>query len=107
MCYIGSNIIIKPKIGDGGINIKIINYEKYKTIEKDNNYVYMEYINHKRYYVGHFLVRNGKIIKKIYFAKDNNIDLFIQKGKLCDYEILNEIIIDYNKIDDSIFHIYN
>jgi hypothetical protein len=67
----------------------------------------MEYINHKRYYVGHFLVRNGKIIKKIYFAKDNNIDLFIQKGKLCDYEILNEIIIDYNKIDDSIFHIYN
>ena len=53
-------MIYKPNVSYGGIGIKIIN-----KIIYDKNIIISKYIKHKKNYVGHFLVLDGIIQRKI------------------------------------------
>ena len=87
---------IKPNKGSGGANIKIINNIDYNNLPKNSTIT--KYIEHDIYYVGHFLILNGKIIDKVYFYNTNNDKNLIKKGKIIDYKVTEEL-----SLDDSIF----
>jgi predicted ATP-grasp superfamily ATP-dependent carboligase len=115
--YINDSIILYPKMiqkvntecGGNGIsiiditnildkNITIL-YILYNVPCIKTNQIIQKYIQHEVYYVGHFLVLNGIIYNKIYFASNNNKnDIFIKKGSITNYDIQENI-----SIDDSIF----
>lgn len=87
-----NKFIIKPNEGNCGYNIKIVN----KIIPKENHII-QEYIDHTIQYVGHFLVFNGIIIKKVYFFS-NHLANEIKKGRIMNYQVLENL-----NLDDSIF----
>jgi predicted ATP-grasp superfamily ATP-dependent carboligase len=91
--------ILKQNYGSSGNGIKIIN--NISEIPVDDKIVVSEYIDHYIYYVGNFVVKNGKILNKIYFFQYNYKKNFIKKGEIYNpYMIRN--LNKYN-VDDSIF----
>lgn len=64
------------------------------NVDYGKNCLIQKYIEHTEYYSGHFLVLNGKIIKKIYFKANNNDKHLIKKGAITDYEILDKLDCD-------------
>jgi predicted ATP-grasp superfamily ATP-dependent carboligase len=86
-------MIKKPNYGYGGFDVSIV----YDLIpEKDC--VISEYIDHTQYYTSHHLVKNGEILYKCFFTTHNDIENFIKKGAINDYDILYSL-----NIDDIIF----
>jgi hypothetical protein len=91
--FINNNIddnfkkIQKPNNLCASINIYIINKINFDL----KNIVVSKYHDHIEFYVGHFLIKDGIIIKKIYFKTFNNIKNYIQKGSIKNYNILNNI----------------
>ena len=77
----------------------------YILYEKENlpNRVISKYIDHTVYYVGHFIVKNGQIIKKIYFRTHNNDPLLIKCGAITDFDILNNLGLYNDDIYSNIF----
>jgi predicted ATP-grasp superfamily ATP-dependent carboligase len=79
--------IIKPNIGFGGTNCKII-YDIPPLL--NNKVVITKYHEHNIYYVGHFLVKEGIIIKHIYFQSEEfNDPDYIKKGSIIKYNTLS------------------
>jgi len=91
---IHNKFIIKPNKGFAGANIQIINNIDYNNLPK--NSIITKYIEHAGlsdfvykiahvlddiYYVGHFLILNGKIIDKVYFYNTNDDKNLIKKVK--------------------------
>jgi len=93
-----NNFIVKPNIGCGGNDIKIINKIDYNNLPK--NSIINKYIEHDTYYAGHFLALNGKIINKVYFYNTNNAKNFIKKGKIINYKVTEKLL---DIVDDLIF----
>ena len=94
-------LILKPAIDYGGNNIKIVN-KNYIDREKDErDIVISEYIYHKNYFTGHFLIIDGIIIKNIILTSSNEDEnkINIKCGPITNYTIFTDIY------DDSIFHI--
>lgn len=85
-----NNFIVKPNIGCGGNDIKIINKIDYNNLPK--NSIINKYIEHNTYYAGHFLILNGKIIDKVYFYDTNNDKNFIKKGKIINYKVTEKLL---------------
>jgi hypothetical protein len=90
-------LIQKDNYGFSSHNIKIV----YNIELNLKNHIIQKYIEHKDYYVGHFLVLNGIILDKIYFYSNNNKNKNgILKGAIQNYQIKNNIKGDtiFNKI---------
>ena len=89
-------LIQKDNYGNSANNIKII----YDIELNFKNHIIQKYIEHKEYYVGHFLVLNGIILNKIYFYSNNKNENGILKGAIQNYQIKNNIKGDniFNKI---------
>lgn len=77
------NMILKPNCDSGGYGIKIIN----KIDITLKNVIISKYVEHTKYHVGHFIIKNGKILKKIYFSTSNDEKLFIKCGNIENYTI--------------------
>lgn len=92
--------ISKPNELNGGVGILIIN----KKIPKENHTI-QKYIDHSIQYVGHFLVYNGIIIKKIFFFC-NHEENEIKKGSIKNFSILEELSVN-ESIFDNIFYNLN
>lgn len=92
-------LIQKRNISAGGCHINIV----YNIAKDLKNYVISKYIEHIRYYVGHFLILNGKIIKKIYFYSEDPLKNGIKCGQIKNYIITSELHID-DSIYDKIFY---
>jgi predicted ATP-grasp superfamily ATP-dependent carboligase len=94
--------IQKPNYGSGGEKIKII-----KNLIFTKNTIVTKYHEHTIYYVGHFLVKSGIILKQIFFMSSTNCNSqiipmqnkidFILKGNITNYDIMD------NVFDDEIF----
>jgi predicted ATP-grasp superfamily ATP-dependent carboligase len=93
-----NKFIIKPNKGCSGNDIKIINKIDYNNLPK--NSIINKYIEHDIYYVGHFLILNGKVIDKVYFYNTNDDKNLIKKGKIIDYKVTEKLL-----LDDSIFNL--
>lgn len=93
-------MIIKPNNGYAANGIKII----YKLTQKRNS-VISKYIQHTTFYFSHFLVINGKILKRIHFSAQTNNPNFIKKGALLNYNIVTMPTND--NIFDKIFEKLN
>jgi predicted ATP-grasp superfamily ATP-dependent carboligase len=96
-------LIQKPIIGCGGFYNKILN-----KFEKEKNIIVSEYIEHKQYFMGHFIVYKGKILNKVFFFTSNDNNNFIKRGPITNYKITKELDINIdididNAIDDKIF----
>ena len=90
--------IIKPNCDNGGQNIEIIVDNKIKK-----NHVISKYIQHNRFYTGHFLIKNGIIIHKVYFFSYTIDENYIQRGAIQNYQIKYNINDDiFNKIFEKI-----
>jgi predicted ATP-grasp superfamily ATP-dependent carboligase len=87
-------IIKKPNSNSGAVGISLNNSINYNS----KNCVYQKYISHDCYYVGHFLVLNGIIHKKIYFSSNNDNEKLIKCNNITNYKINEKL-----KIDDDIF----
>jgi len=83
-------MIQKPAFGHSSIGIKIVS-----EIEPLENIVVSEYIDHEKYYAGHHLVKNGKIIKQIFFERTTDCENFIERSCLRNFNVVD--------INDSIF----
>lgn len=59
--------IVKPLIGSSGAGISVINHPSMIKMLK-SNVIISEYIDHDRYWVGHFLVLDGKILYRVFFT---------------------------------------
>lgn len=91
----GTLLIEKPIINSGGIGVCHVN-----KIELKSGIIVQEYIQHKRYYVGHFLVNMGVIVKRVYFKSGENKNMrLIKRGGIKEYEVMEELL----GIDDNIF----
>ncbi len=87
-------MIKKPNDNYGGKGIEIIN--SFSTSLKEH--IVQEYIEHKEYYCGHFLVLNGVIISKIYFKSSHKFDNGIKLGNMINYNVIEKL-----DINDDIF----
>jgi len=89
-------LIKKENYGNSANNIKIV----YNIEPNLKNHIIQKYIEHKEYYVGHFLVLNGMILNKIYFYSTNKNENGILKGAIQNYQIKKNILNDtiFNKI---------
>jgi len=91
--YISNNIdeeqkIQKPNSDYSGKGIIITNHVNSHL----KNIVVSKYHEHSFYYVGHFLVKNGKILKQIVFkSSQNNDKKFIKRGNITDFTIFEKI----------------
>lgn len=85
---LGTNrkMIKKRAIGFGGTGVSIIQ----KLDIRENNFVVSDYINHKEYYSGHFLVHNGEILKQIFFRGHNDNPNLIRRGPITKYDTLTK-----------------
>jgi predicted ATP-grasp superfamily ATP-dependent carboligase len=92
-----NKLIIKSNKGYAGENIKIIYNIDYNNLPK--NSIITKYIEHNVYYVGHFLILNGKVIDKVYFYNTNDDKNLIKKGKIIDYKVTEKLL-----LDDSLFN---
>ena len=95
-----NKFIVKPNKGYAAINILIINNIDYNNLPK--NSIITKYIEHDIYYVGHFLILNGKVIDKVYFYNTNDDKNLIKKGKITDYKV-TENLLSNDSIFDMIF----
>ena len=110
-----NKFIVKPNKGYAAINILIINNIDYNNLPK--NSIITKYIEHAGlsdfvykiahvlddiYYVGHFLILNGKVIDKVYFYNTNDDKNLIKKGKITDYKV-TENLLSNDSIFDMIF----
>ena len=98
----GIKMILKPNNAFGGKGIKII-YELPLNIK---NHIIQKYIEHTEYMVGHFLVLNGVIQKKIYFISSHQCNNGIKCGRIVNYIVKDTINIDDN-VFDKIFYNLN
>ena len=92
-------LIQKDNYGNSSTNIKIV----YDIEINLKNHIIQKYIEHKAYYVGHFLVLNCIILNKIYFYSTNknvNGSIFNKIFKNLDYSgfACSDFIINSNKI---------
>ena len=89
-------LIQKDNYGNSASNIKIV----YNIEPNLKNHIIQKYVEHKEYYVGHFLVLNGIILNKIYFYSNNKNENGILKGAIQNYNIKQNITNDtiFNKI---------
>lgn len=88
-------LIQKPNTGCGGTGITIV-----KHIDTTlKNHIVSQYIEHKTYYVGHFLVKKGIIYEKIFFCSSHPYINGIKTGRTINYTVLPELL-----VDDSIFN---
>lgn len=90
----GIKMIQKPNVSCGGEGISIV--YKLNTALKDS--IVSRYIEHKEYYVGHFLVLNGVIYEKIYFCSSHPYSDGIKKGRTINYEVKTRL-----PVDDTLF----
>jgi len=96
-------MIFKIPKSYGGIGSKIVNHVNH--VDKVENAIISEYIDHKEFYTGHFLIFNGKIKQQIYFkSSTNDSHNYIQRGSISDYTIkTREEIGECLSIFDGIF----
>jgi predicted ATP-grasp superfamily ATP-dependent carboligase len=87
-------MIQKPNVNCGGKGITIV--YKLNTALKD--IIVSRYIEHKEYYVGHFLVLNGVIYEKIYFCSILPYSDVILKGRTINYDVKKTL-----PVDDTLF----
>lgn len=91
-------LIEKPAIGYSSNHIFIVD-----RLHKRPNTIVSQYIDHEEFYTGHMLVRNGIIIKQIYFkGSTRNIPNYIQRGMIRDYTVL-EVLDVSTDIFEKIF----
>jgi predicted ATP-grasp superfamily ATP-dependent carboligase len=88
-------LIQKPNTGCGGSGITIVDHIDISL----KNHIISKYIEHKTYYAGHFLVNQGTIYEKIYFCSSHPYDNGIKTGRIINYTVLPELL-----LDDSIFN---
>ena len=93
-------MIFKPNTGYYGNGIKIIHDFDPNSDEMKNVSV-SKYIDHTSHYLGHFVVKNGKILAKSYFKASNPLN-YIKKSTMSNYTIHDFIICD-DSIYDKIF----
>lgn len=92
-------MIKKPSKGSAGANIKIV----YSINKMEKDVVITDYIQHNEFFVGHFFVLNGKIMKNVYFKsrKINNDSNFILKINICSFGVAE--MTEQLRYDTSIF----
>jgi hypothetical protein len=91
-------LIEKPAIGYSSNHIFIVD-----RLYKRPNTIVSQYIDHEEFYTGHMLVRNGIIIKQIYFkGSTRNVPNYIQCGMIRDYTVL-EVLDVSTDIFEKIF----
>lgn len=101
ICLNETNKYIKKKsVGCSGSGISILT--SLTDIDKsDTDIIISDYIIHTDFYVGHFFVLNGKILKRVYFkGSTNNDPNFILKIAITK---LGHIIVPTLDCDDEIF----
>jgi len=81
-----SKKIQKANNSVSGKNINII----YKVDVNLKDVIVSKYHQHSIFYVGHYLVKNGNIIRDIYLSQKNNDPNYIHKGAVKRYTVLNE-----------------
>lgn len=89
-----TKLIQKPNLGSGGNGITIVD----KIDMPLKGYIISEYIEHTKYYAGHFLVQNGKIYDKTFFCSSYSYPNGIKKGRIIEYTSSDSL-----PVDDSIF----
>jgi hypothetical protein len=101
ICLNETNKYIKKKsFGCSGIGISILTSLTDIDIS-DTDIIISDYINHTNFYVGHFFVLNGKILKQLYFkGSTNNDPEFILKVAITK---IGHTIVHTLDCDDAIF----
>jgi hypothetical protein len=90
--YINENFINSDKKikkannSAGGKRIEII----YNIDLNMKDIIISKYHEHSIFYVGHYLVKNGKIIEQMYLSQNNNDPNYIHKGAVKKYTILED-----------------
>jgi predicted ATP-grasp superfamily ATP-dependent carboligase len=100
---IKQKLVKKNNNGYGGCGIKILHSLRDIDIN-ENNIVVSTYIDHRDFFVGHFFVLNGEIMKVTYFkGSTNNTTNFILKCPITNlaYSIVDNL--GYDEIFTSIF----
>ena len=94
----GCKMISKPAHGSAGHNVSIV----YEIDENADEVVVSKYIEHMRYYTGHFIVCKGKILNRVYFYTENNDINFIKCGAIQNFTITKDLGVD-DMIFDGVF----
>ena len=93
-------MIKKPAFGSSGKDILIVG----EIDEDEEGVVVSKYIQHTRYYAGHFIVKKGVILNRVYFYTDNNDANFIKRGAIQDYSVMRDLGSDgEDRIFENIF----
>jgi len=90
----GIKMIQKPNVSCGGEGISIV----YKLNTALKNSIVSEYIDHKEYYAGHFLILNGVIYEKVYFCSSHPYSDGIKRGRIINYDVKTTL-----PVDDTLF----
>jgi predicted ATP-grasp superfamily ATP-dependent carboligase len=96
-------MIMKPNVNFAGKGIKIFNNKNQMYNEVKKDHIIQKFIPHTNCFVGHFLVLNGMIHKKIYFSSKTRNNIL--KGRITNYDIITNILIDddiFNKIFNNL-----
>jgi len=95
-------LIKKKNTGLGGKYVTIIDPRDVDL--KENDVVVTQYIEHTNFYVGHFFVRHGVILKSVYFkGYTNNNTYFVLRSPITSGRIKHEIVTDLDCDDTTIF----
>jgi len=80
-------MIEKEAFGNAGTTVRIVD-----AINKNlDDVVVTQYIEHAEFYTGHILIKNGTILKQIYFkGNTNNVLNYIQHGAIKNYTVVEE-----------------
>jgi len=84
--------IIKQSFGICGNNMKIVHNDKeyHNYVMTLKNYYVQYYVKNHYEYAGNFLVIHGKIVSSIHLRNKYKNDVFIRRGNLTHYEIVEE-----------------
>lgn len=87
----GTSFIEKPYSSFSGNGIKVISRAAAQLIvdQGTKDVVISEYVDHERYWVGHFLVLEGKILYRVYFTANMRAPAKrdIKRGPIKDYTV--------------------
>lgn len=95
-------MIVKPNVGCAGYRISIIHSLKNIDPNLSNDLVVTEYIDHTKFYSGHFLVKSGQIYNHVYFCTDIKLGTLV-KGRIENYISLKKLETSDETIFEKIF----